>query len=142
MPWDDHYPHPSSAAVSAVMRGNQKTGSKPEIVLRSVLHREGLRFRKNLLLRAGSVKVRPDIVFTKRRLAVFVDGCFWHCCPIHGNVPQSNREYWRSKLARNVERDKEVTRALVDCGWSVIRIWEHVASEVAAAEVKWMLQRR
>jgi DNA mismatch endonuclease, patch repair protein len=68
---------------------------------------------------------RPDFVFPQEGLAVFVDGCFWHGCPIHGSVPASNRSFWKSKLHRNVQRDKLVRRELEEVGWCVLRIWQH-----------------
>jgi DNA mismatch endonuclease (patch repair protein) len=124
-------PAPTSAAVTRIMRGNRKFGTKPERLLRSFLHREGLRFRVHLDLRANGVRVKPDIVFPRSRLAVMVDGCFWHSCPIHGTRPMSNRGYWNLKLARNLARDGRVDAALTGSGWSVLRIWEHVAVEEA-----------
>jgi DNA mismatch endonuclease (patch repair protein) len=71
---------------------------------------------------------RPDFVFREERLAVFVDGCFWHCCPKCGNMPASNREFWRTKLGKNKLRDRHVTRTLRTEGWKVLRIWEHELS--------------
>jgi len=68
---------------------------------------------------------KPDIVFVSARIAVFVDGCFWHACPEHGVRPKNNREFWRKKLDRNIERDREVNRLLAKAGWKVIRVWEH-----------------
>lgn len=119
------YPHPTSRAVSARMRRNPRRDTRPEVELRSQLHRRGLRFRKDLALRIPGRVVRPDIVFPRARLAVFVDGCFWHACPQHGNQPRVNTEYWRPKLARNVARDRAVDAALVATGWLVLRAWEH-----------------
>lgn len=80
--------------------------------------------------------MRPDVVFTRRKVAVFVDGCFWHACPIHGREPTYNTGYWSPKLARNVERDRKNDAALAAEGWSVVRLWEHVplADAVAAVE--------
>jgi DNA mismatch endonuclease (patch repair protein) len=132
------YPHPTSGDVSKRMRANPRCDTKPEIALRSELHRLGLRFRKDLPLRLADRIVRPDVVFTRARLAVFVDGCFWHRCPAHGNVPRANGGYWGPKLDRNVARDRAVDRALGDAGWRVLRAWEHddparVAADVAAA---------
>jgi len=70
-------------------------------------------------------KVRPDFVFRSRKLAVFVDGCFWHGCPSHGRLPKQNTEFWRAKIRLNRERDRLVTRTLRAAGWKVVRIWEH-----------------
>jgi DNA mismatch endonuclease (patch repair protein) len=129
------YPESKSAAVTAVMRANRKTDSGPEVRLRSELHRRGVRFRKNLLIRLGSLNVRPDIVFTPQRVAVFVDGCFWHRCPEHGVQPKSNVSYWSAKLDRNVRRDHLVTSALTEAGWRSVRVWEHQGVDEAADEV-------
>lgn len=107
------------------MRANRKMGTKPETRLRSALHRRGLRFRKAVLVAAGDVKVRPDVVFTRARLAVFLDGCFWHACPEHGTSPTVNAGYWLPKLRRNFERDRLVDEALLAAGWAVVRVWEH-----------------
>jgi DNA mismatch endonuclease (patch repair protein) len=119
------YPHPTSAGVSARMRRNPRRDTGPELAVRSELHRRGLRFRTNLAVRLSGRVVRPDISFTRPRLAVFIDGCFWHACPVHGNQPRANVEYWQPKLARNVARDRVVDAALVEAGWRVLRAWEH-----------------
>ena len=129
------YPVPSSSAVTAVMRGNRKVGSKPETQLRSALHRLGYRFRKNFPVDTGELRVKPDIVFPKKRLAVFVDGCFWHRCPIHGTEPSVNTSYWEPKLNRNVARDRRVDVALTAAGWRVVRIWEHQRVDEASRVV-------
>lgn len=92
-----------------------------EAALRKEIWRRGGRYRKNL--RVEGVKV--DVVFTRRRLAVFVDGCFWHGCPMHYTVPKSQAEFWAGKLRANVERDRRQTLALERAGWRVLRIWEH-----------------
>jgi DNA mismatch endonuclease (patch repair protein) len=123
------YPKPTSENVSKRMRRNRKVDSKPEIAVRAALHARGLRFRKNFAVRAGDVLVRPDIVFTRVHLAVFIDGCFWHRCPMHGNVPRANSHYWRPKLDRNVRRDQLVTRELEANDWRVLRVWEHEGIE-------------
>lgn len=117
------------------MRANRRTNTKPEVRLRSILHRRGLRFRKDLPVRTASRLVRPDIVFTRARIAVFVDGCFWHACPQHGTQPKSNNWYWQPKLARNVARDREVDAALTAEGWHVLRLWEHEDPQEAADAV-------
>lgn len=130
------YPVPSSNTVTAVMKGNRKIGSKPETSIRSALHQLGYRFRKNFAIQAGDLRVKPDVVFTKRRLAVFVDGCFWHRCPIHGTEPSVNTSYWEPKLARNVARDRRVDETLSKAGWQVIRIWEHEPVEAAVRSIE------
>jgi DNA mismatch endonuclease (patch repair protein) len=113
------------------MLANRRRDSAQELALRSALHRRGLRFRVDLPIRAGGLTTRPDIVFTRARVAIYCDGCFWHRCPIHGSEPAANSEYWRPKLAANVERDRRANRALEQAGWRVLRIWEHVPSEDA-----------
>ena len=122
------------------MRANRRTDTGPELALRRALHRQGLRYRKDyrldLIGETGSARrVRPDIAFTARRVAVFVDGCFWHCCPEHGTQPANNTWYWAPKLARNVERDRAADEALAAAGWHVVRIWEHESLESAVAAV-------
>jgi DNA mismatch endonuclease, patch repair protein len=118
------------------MRAIRRADTKPELALRSALHRAGYRFRKDyrLDLDAGA-RVRPDIAFTARRVAVFVDGCFWHACPEHGRNPAVNEWYWAPKLRRTVERDRAADAALAAAGWRVIRIWEHVPLADAVAAI-------
>jgi DNA mismatch endonuclease (patch repair protein) len=132
------YPRPSSEGRSANMRANRRTNTKPEVALRSALHRRGYRYRKDYRLDLGDapsgpgrVRVRPDIVFTDRKLAVFVHGCFWHSCPQHGRQPTVNEWYWTPKLRRNVERDRAADSALAAAGWRVVRLWEHVSLDTA-----------
>jgi DNA mismatch endonuclease, patch repair protein len=122
------------------MKGNRRRDTRPEIQVRSLLHRRGRRFRTDFLIREDGVRVRPDIVFPRKRLAVFIDGCFWHQCPQHSHVPRTNTAYWPEKLARTVERDSRVTRLLETAGWRVIRIWEHVAADKAVQLVEQALQ--
>lgn len=82
--------------------------------------------------RTEIVKIRPDFLFRAARLAVFVDGCFWHCCPLHSKVPNYNHEFWASKLLTNVERDKRATRILRESGWRVFRVWEHELRDIGS----------
>jgi DNA mismatch endonuclease (patch repair protein) len=135
------YPQPSTPAATAVMRGNRKRDTRPEVRLRSALHRRGLRFRVQRQVAAGSIRVRPDVVFGPAKAAVFVDGCFWHGCPDHGTIPRNNRWYWKPKLERNRRRDKVVDEALHLAGWSVVRIWEHEGASEAVAKVMAALGR-
>ncbi len=100
-----------------------------------MLHSRGFRFRKDFRIDLAGVRVRPDIVFTRRRLAVFVDGCFWHLCPEHGRQPKVNDWYWGPKLQRTVERDRQATTALEAGGWTVMRFWEHVPVNEAAERI-------
>lgn len=115
------------------MSRNRRRDTKPELLVRRLLHARGARYRVDFRITAGDIAVKPDIVFTRRRLAVFVDGCFWHCCPQHGNIPARNQSYWIPKLERNQMRDRAVTTVLEAAGWTVVRAWEHEpAAEVAA----------
>jgi len=130
------YPAASSAGRSANMRAIRRTDTKPEMALRQALHRMGYRFRKDYRLDlASGTRVRPDIAFTARKVAVFVDGCFWHACPQHGSRPAVNQGYWTPKLARNVARDRAADSALERAGWQVVRLWEHVPLDDAVAAV-------
>lgn len=118
------------------MKANRRTDTKPELALRRALHGLGYRYRKDFRLDlAGGTRVRPDIVFTARKIAVFIDGCFWHCCPEHGSAPAANTWYWEPKLRRNVERDRAADQALQAAGWIVIRFWEHEAIDAAVERV-------
>lgn len=130
------YPHPSSEGRSANMRANRRTDTKPELALRHALHRLGYRYRKDFRLDLdGGRRVRPDIVFTARKVAVFVDGCFWHACPDHGSKPKTNEWYWSPKLLRNVERDRLNDASLAQAGWIVLRLWEHIPLDDAVLAV-------
>src|SRR4051812_21274164 len=102
--------------VSAQMSRMPRARSKPEMALRRELHGRGLRFRVNHPALPG----RPDLAFTRVRLAVFVDGCFWHMCPLHSTLPKNNAAWWRDKLSRNVERDREKDDQLKALGWQVM----------------------
>jgi DNA mismatch endonuclease (patch repair protein) len=95
----------------------------------------GIRFRKNARVRYHDGSVVGDIVFARKKVVVFLDGCFWHRCPAHGTAPNKNADYWRTKLDLNVRRDVEVNAALRAEGWTVIRLWEHVPPEQAAERI-------
>ena len=129
------YPFTADPGRAANMRGNRRADTKPELALRAALFAMGYRYRKDLRLDLPARRVRPDIAFTRRRVAVFVDGCFWHACPDHGSKPKSNEWYWSPKLTRNVERDRAADAALAQAGWTVIRLWEHVPLPDAVAAV-------
>lgn len=124
------------------MRANRRRDTVPELRVRSALHRRGWRFRVDLPVRTSDRSVRPDIVFTRRRVAVFVDGCFWHACPEHGKIPVANASYWEPKLRANAERDRANTRLLEESGWSVVRVWEHDHADDAVAAIESALASR
>jgi len=109
------------------MKGNRRRDTEPEKKLRSALFAMGLRFRVDQPIKAGEDNrpIRPDIVFPRAKLAVFVDGCFWHRCPVHGTRPSRNRQYWDAKLQRNVDRDRRYDEMLSKADWVVLRVWEH-----------------
>lgn len=88
-----------------------------------------------MVLNDGRVRARPDIVFPRSKLAVFIDGCFWHLCPVHGKIPSSNTEYWVPKLTGNVRRDRATTAAMQEAGWKVLRFWEHELPQDTAERI-------
>ncbi len=106
------------------MLGNVRRDTTPELAVRRELHRRGLRYRVDYPLPMAPRR-RADIVFTRQRIAVYIDGCFWHGCPEHGTSPTRNSDYWRPKLQRNMARDVETTLMLTQAGWTVLRFWEH-----------------
>ena len=123
-------PSPTSTAASAVMRANRSRDTKPELAVRRLLFSQGYRFRIHLKTLPG----KPDIVFTRRKKAVFVNGCFWHqhpspTCPLRSR-PKSNTIYWTAKLDRNLERDRINEIRLSDLGWQTLTIWECELSDL------------
>jgi DNA mismatch endonuclease (patch repair protein) len=117
-------PPPTSIGASLAMRGNKKTNTKPELAVRSLLHKLGFRFR----VHANDLPGNPDIILRSRKIAIFVHGCFWHQhshpqCPLSSH-PRSNLHYWKAKLARNVERDREKLGEIQRLGWRATVIWE------------------
>jgi len=110
----------------------------PELALRRTLHAAGHRFRVVYKV-PGNQRRTIDIAFTKARVAVFVDGCFWHGCPEHGTKPRANSEWWTTKLAANKARDADTDRLLQEAGWRVVRIWEHEDVPTAVAKVEAVL---
>lgn len=124
----------STPAVRASMKGNRGRDTKPEKVLRSLLFKEGLRYRVNAPPVQG-LRRSADVLFPKARVAVFVDGCFWHVCPEHHRPAKKNKEFWTEKFAENQRRDAETNRILEEAGWTVIRAWEHEAPDKVARRV-------
>lgn len=124
------------------MSAIRRSDTVPEVALRASLHRLGYRFRKDYPIRIEGRLIRPDVVFTKRMVVIFVDGCFWHCCPEHGRRPQVNGEYWSPKLDRNVARDREQDEILRSAGWAVLRFWAHESPETSAEAVRRFMAAR
>lgn len=118
----------------------KRKDTAPEVALRKELYLRGLRYRIGYPV-PGQRRRTIDVAFVGAKLAVFVDGCFWHGCPEHGTKPRSNSEWWRQKLAANAARDADTTAVLDALGWRVIRIWEHVPAEEAADLVATILRR-
>jgi DNA mismatch endonuclease, patch repair protein len=109
-----------------IMKANRRTDTAPERAVRTLLHARGFRFRVDLPIEAeGGRALRPDIVFPRQRLAVYIDGCYWHGCPEHGTMPATNRSYWKPKIEENKRRDAQQTARLQRSGWRVLRAWEH-----------------
>lgn len=106
------------------MQGNKGYDSTPELAVRRAVHALGLRYRVGTRPLPG-LNRRADLVFRRARVAVFVDGCFWHGCPDHFIGPKSNVEYWNTKIGRNVVRDRDTTAVITAGGWEVVRVWEH-----------------
>ncbi|MBD0324445.1 MAG: very short patch repair endonuclease [Aldersonia sp.] len=120
--------------TSARLSKQRRRDTAPEVALRSELHRRGRRFFVDRSPLPG-LRRRADLVFPARRIAVYVDGCFWHSCPIHATFPKNNADWWAAKLATNVARDRDTDARLVEQGWRVVRVWEHEAAGEAADKV-------
>jgi len=131
-------PEALNAIVQSNMRRMPTRDSGPEIELRCRLHRLGLRYR----LHRASLPGRPDIVFPSARVAVFVDGCFWHLCPRHCTIPRNNRRWWLEKLRGNRRRDRVKDKALAEQGWLAIHVWEHQNMDTAATRIVGVVSKR
>lgn len=117
------------------MKANRRRNTQPELRVRRLLHSAGLRYRVDYAPDRANLRRRADIVFTRRRIAVFIDGCFWHGCPEHFIPPKANAEYWVPKIATNIRRDRDTDRRLREAGWTVLRFWEHVDPQLAAESI-------
>ena len=124
----------TDAKTSARLSKQKRRDTKPEVALRRALHRRGLRYFVDRAPLKG-MRRRADLVFPRRKVAVYVDGCFWHSCPVHATKPRNNAQWWADKLAANVARDRDTDRRLIDEGWRVVRIWEHEDPAEAADRV-------
>ncbi|WP_115163632.1 very short patch repair endonuclease [Kocuria rosea] len=144
-------PHIDASSVPAVLQGKsnpntspvptdashrmsrqRRRDTKPEMLLRRELHRRGLRYRVDAQL-PGLPRRRADVLFTRKKIAVFVDGCFWHACPRHTTIPKNNADWWKAKLEGNSARDRDTDLRLQEIGWTVLRFWEH-EDMISAAE--------
>lgn len=123
------------------MQRQTRRDTKPELALRRELWRRGLRYRIDIAPVSG-LRRRADMVFRRARVAVYVDGCYWHSCPDHATVPKANREWWVAKLEANVTRDRDTDDRLQSTGWEVVRIWEHESISDAADRVEAVVRRR
>ncbi|GAB3887049.1 very short patch repair endonuclease [Microbispora bryophytorum subsp. camponoti] len=128
----------SSEAVRKSMRSNKGRDTRPELALRRAVHALGLRYRV-AIRPVKSVRRTADIVFTKAKVAVFLDGCFWHGCPLHHTVAVTNAGFWAEKVRRTRERDAETDQLLKEAGWRVLRVWEHEDPADAAKRVAILL---
>jgi len=128
-------PRPLDDATRSRMSKQRRRDTGPELALRRELHRRGLRYRVDTRPIAVS-RCRADIVFAGQKVAVFVDGCFWHGCPDHATFPAHNRDWWAAKLAANALRDRRFDGQLTEAGWRPIRVWEHEDMTRAADRVE------
>ena len=125
----------SSPSVRNVMRGNKGRDTRPELALRSAVHALGMRYRVGLRP-VPHVRRTADIVFTRAKVAVFLDGCFWHGCPEHHRPAQKNSDFWIAKIEGNKARDADTDSRLREAGWQIIRIWEHEDPSAAARTIQ------
>ncbi|WP_264028983.1 very short patch repair endonuclease [Cellulosimicrobium sp. SH8] len=122
------------------MSASKRRDTAPEMALRRELHARGLRYRVAYPV-PGHRRRTIDVAFTRVKVAVFVDGCYWHGCPQHGTRPRSNSDWWSAKFAANQSRDRDTDRLLQELGWTVVRVWEHEHSDAAADRVEKVVRR-
>ncbi|QWC86982.1 very short patch repair endonuclease [Nocardioidaceae bacterium] len=134
-------PEPSSAEVSARLSRQSRQGTAPEMAIRRRLHGDGLRYRVGWPV-PGRSRRSIDIAFTRVRVGVFIDGCFWHGCPDHATSPRANSAWWREKLDRNRARDRDTNEAMSEAGWVALRFWEHEDSDEAADRIRDVVHSR
>lgn len=120
------------------MSNQRQRDTAPEMAIRCILHSRGYRYRVDYQIPHS--RRRADLVFARRKVAVFIDGCFWHSCPVHGSVPKQNRAWWVSKLKANAERDRSTDTHLRNVGWHVVRVWEHEEPSQAADRIVAVLE--
>lgn len=132
---------PSSDAALKRMKATKRRDTAPEKALRSALHSKGLRFRIDQKP-IKELNRKADIIFRSVKVAVFVDGCFWHDCPIHGTQAKANAEFWRNKIEQNRVRDLDTNKQLKKVGWKVVRVWEHEDPEKASRKIYRIVVKR
>ena len=137
----DRSPAPSSPGVSARMRRTGQRDTAAELAIRRELHRRGHRYRVDLRP-SRKLRTRADVVFTRWRVAVFIDGCFWHGCPEHWRAPKANAAWWREKVNANIARDRRADARLAAEGWLVVRIWEHEQVAIGVDQIEKALDAR
>ncbi|MGO9150091.1 MAG: very short patch repair endonuclease [Acidimicrobiales bacterium] len=123
------------------MERQLRRDTKPELDVRKAVWRRGLRYWVDISPLKGSRR-RADLVFPRARVAVYVDGCFWHSCPRHSSTPKANREWWTAKLEANVRRDRDADLRLAENGWVVVRVWEHEDANQAARRIEALVRSR
>jgi len=134
-------PVPSSEAALKRMQAAKPRDTAPEKALRSALHKKGLRYRTDVRP-VKELNRRADIVFRSANVAIFVDGCFWHGCPIHGTQAKANAEFWKNKIKQNQERDADTNERLKKEGWKVVRVWEHEDSRKMSEKIYKIIAKR
>jgi DNA mismatch endonuclease, patch repair protein len=131
----------ASPSVRAVMRGNRHRDTRPEMALRSAVHALGLRYRVGIRP-IPSIRRTADLVFTRAKVAVYLDGCFWHGCPTHHRPATRNVEFWTEKVNKNRARDADTDTRMAQAGWMTVRVWEHESAAVAALAIRDIISAR
>lgn len=130
----------TTPAVRKSMKGNRSRDTKPELAVRRAIHARGLRYFVNSRP-IPQLRRTADLVFPRFKIAVFVDGCFWHGCPVHRTFPKANADFWLGKVEGNIRRDLDTTRQLSSAGWTVLRYWSHEDPELVADDVQHRVER-
>jgi DNA mismatch endonuclease (patch repair protein) len=122
------------------MKATRRQNTEAELKLRRELHHRGMRYRTHVQV-LSDLRRQADIAFAGTRLAVFIDGCFWHGCPLHGTQARANAEYWNRKILQNQQRDRDTDERLRAAGWTALRVWEHQPVQEAATLVQETYER-
>lgn len=130
----------TSPVVRKIMQGNRSRDTRPELAVRRIVHAQGLRYFVNRRPLPGLQRT-ADLVFPRLKIAVFIDGCFWHGCPLHYASPKVNAVYWSAKVERNKRRDVDTTLRLANGGWRVLRYWTHEDPEAVAKDIRKAVKR-